>query len=129
PQAFAVYVMGAATVMAALALCVLMRPRTPGGDLAGGMMLAVAFTLLVSPHYAWYFAWLVPFLCFYPPLCVIYLTCACVALYCARGRQGLWRAIRLSAPSILILGVELAVRTRRKGGAAPADAVTAGEQG
>src|SRR5262249_40299847 len=60
PQAFAVYVLGAATVMAALALCVLMRPRTPGGDLAGGVMLAVSFPLPVSPHYTRALAWLAP---------------------------------------------------------------------
>jgi alpha-1,6-mannosyltransferase len=125
PQAFAVYVMGAATVMAALALCVLMRPRPPGGDLAGGMMLAVAFTFLVSPHYAWYFAWLVPFLCFYPAVGVIYLTCASGALYFAQWPPTLWQAIPIYVPCILILVAEFAMRYRRKAEEAHADAVTA----
>ena len=125
PQAFAVYVLGAATVMAALALFVLMRPRTPGGDLAGGMMLAIAFTLLVSPHYAWYFAWLVPFLCFYPAVGAIYLTCACGALYFAQWPPTLGQAIPIYVPCILILAVEFAVRYRRKAEAAHADAVIA----
>jgi alpha-1,6-mannosyltransferase len=124
PQAFAVYVLGAATIMGALALFVLMRPM-PGGDLAGGMMLAVAFTLLVSPHYAWYFAWLVPFLCFCPAVGVIYLTCASGALYFAQWPPTVWQAIPIYVPCILILVVESAVRYRRKAEEAHADAVTA----
>jgi hypothetical protein len=111
--------------MAALALFVLMRPRTAGGDLAGGMLLAVAFTLLVSPHYAWYFAWLVPFLCFYPAVGVIYLTCACGALYFAQWPPTMWQAIPIYVPCILILVAEFAIRYRRKAEEAHADAVTA----
>ena len=30
------------------------------------MVLAVAFMVLFSPHYPWYFAWLIPFVCIYP---------------------------------------------------------------
>ena len=52
-----------------------MRERKQGADLWGAMVLAVAFLVLLSPHYAWYFAWLVPFLCFYPSAALIYLTC------------------------------------------------------
>jgi hypothetical protein len=124
-QAFAVYVLGAATVMAALAVFVLMRPRTAGGDLAGGMLLAVAFTLLVSPRYAWYFAWLVPFLCFYPAVGVIYLTCVAGTLYFAQWPPTLWQAIPIYVPCILILVAEFAIRYRRKAEEAHADAVTA----
>lgn len=124
-QAFVAYVLGAATLMAALALFVLMRPRTAGGDLAGGMMLALAFTLLVSPHYAWYFAWLVPFLCFYPVVGAIYLTCACGALYFAQWPPTLWEAIPIYVPCILILVAEFAVRYRRKAEEAHADAIAA----
>ena len=124
-QAFAVYVLSAAIVMAALALFVLMRPRTVRSDLAGAMLLAVAFTLLVSPHYAWYFAWLVPFLCFYPVVGVIYLTCACGALYFAQWPPTLWQAIPIYVPCILILVAEFAMRYRRKAEEAHADAVAA----
>src|SRR5262249_58660897 len=111
--------------MAALALFVLMRPRTVRGDLAGAMLLAVAFTLLVSPHYAWYFAWLVPFLCFYPVVGVIYLTCACGALSFAQWPPTLWQAVPVYVPCILILVAEFAMRHRRKAEEAHADAVAA----
>ena len=40
----------------ARAALVVMRAQAPGADLAGAMLLAVAFTFLFSPHYAWYFA-------------------------------------------------------------------------
>ena len=71
--------------MAALALFVVMREQRPGADLAGAMLLAVAFTILFSPHYAWYFAWLVPFLCFYPVVGV--------RLSHLRGKLSLFRAL------------------------------------
>ena len=72
-SAFVFYVAAAVTLMAVLALLVVMRDRKPDADLAGAMLLAVTITLLFSPHYAWYFAWLVPFLCFYPVVGVLYL--------------------------------------------------------
>jgi alpha-1,6-mannosyltransferase len=34
----------------------------------GAMMLALAMMLLFSPHYPWYIAWLVPFVCLIPEL-------------------------------------------------------------
>ena len=53
--------------------------------LAAAMMLAVAATVLLSPHYPWYFAWIVPFLCFTPRPSVLYLTLACPLLYFVPG--------------------------------------------
>jgi alpha-1,6-mannosyltransferase len=32
----------------------------------GTFSMAIVFTLLFSPPYAWYFLWLVPFFCFFP---------------------------------------------------------------
>ena len=53
--------------------------------LAAAMSLAVAATVLASPHYPWYFAWLVPFICFTPRPSVLYLTLACPLLYFVPG--------------------------------------------
>jgi alpha-1,6-mannosyltransferase len=124
-QAFSFYVAAAAMVMAALALFVVMRARRPDADLAGAMLLAVAFTILVSPHYAWYFAWLVPFLCFYPVIGVIYLTCACSYLYFAHWPPTLSEGLPIYMPCILILITEFVLRRRRKAEEAHADAVIA----
>ncbi len=47
-------------------------------------ILAVAFTLLLSPRYAWYYVWLIPFICLLPGrrvAAVCYLTVACFLLY------------------------------------------------
>jgi hypothetical protein len=123
-QAFAAYLAAAAAIIAVLALVVVMRQRT-GADLAGAMLLAVVFTVLLSPHYPWYFIWLVPFLCFYPLLGVAYLTCACGLLYLAHWPPTLWDALPIYAPAVLILIAEFTIRGRRKPEERHADAVAA----
>jgi len=57
--------------------------------------LALSFTVLLSPRYPWYFAWLVPFLCFVPAISIFYLTVASFTLY------GLW--LNSSAGSLLAI--------------------------
>ncbi len=49
--------------------------------LRNAVIVASLFILLVAPHFSWYFAWLIPFLCFIPSLAVFYLTCASFLLY------------------------------------------------
>jgi hypothetical protein len=70
-----------ALVLAGLGLRALLRHRpdriSPG--LAGALLLA--FTLSVTPHYAWYFSWLIPLLCLRPSFAVLWLTLAAPALY------------------------------------------------
>jgi alpha-1,6-mannosyltransferase len=53
--------------------------------LGPALTLAVAAMVLLSPHYAWYFAWIVPFLCFTPRPSALYLTLACPLLYFVPG--------------------------------------------
>jgi len=124
-QAFSFYLAAAAALMAALALVVVFRPQRADADLAGAMLLAVAFTLLVSPHYTWYFAWLVPFLCFYPVVGVIYLTCAASLLYFAHWPPTVSEALPIYVPCVLILVAEFALRRRRKAEEPHADAALA----
>jgi hypothetical protein len=112
--AFRFYVVSVALIMAALALFVVVRGQRPGADLAGGMLLAVAFTILFSPHYAWYFTWLVPFLCFYPVVGVVYLTCAASYLSFAHWPPTVSEGLVIYGPCILLLAAELAVRRRRE---------------
>jgi alpha-1,6-mannosyltransferase len=45
------------------------------------LIIACTFTVLIAPHFSWYFAWLVPFLCFVPSVPVIYLTLSSFLLY------------------------------------------------
>ena len=111
--AFPLYVAAVALIMATLALFVILREPRPGADLAGGMLLAVAFTNLLSPHYAWYFAWLVPFLCIYPVIGVVYLTCAASYLYFAHWPPTVSEGAVIYGPCLLLLAAELAFRRRR----------------
>ncbi len=124
-ELFPFYLAAAVTAMAALAILVMMRDRRPGANLAGAMLLAVTFTILVSPHYAWYFAWLVPFLCFYPVIGVFYLTCACSYLYLGHWPPSLSDGLVIYGPCVLILIAELSFRGRRKLEERHADAVPA----
>ncbi len=54
-------------------------PEKPG--LEGTFAIAVAFTVFFSPHFAWYFLWLIPLLCFFPRPSVFWLTLSATALY------------------------------------------------
>jgi hypothetical protein len=123
-RAFAVYVTAVVLIMAGLALFVVLRRQAAGANLAGGMLLATAFTILFTPHYAWYVAWLVPFLCFYPVLGVIYLTCAVSYLSFAHWPPTLSENLIIYGPCILLLVAEFIAR-RRKAEERHADAVAA----
>ena len=70
-------------------------------------------------------AWLVPFVCFYPVVGVIYLTCACSYLYFAHWPPTLSEGLPIYVPCILILIAEFALRRRRKSEEAHADPVIA----
>lgn len=49
--------------------------------LQSGLLLASLFMVLLAPHFPWYFAWLIVFLCFIPSIPVFYLTFASFLLY------------------------------------------------
>jgi alpha-1,6-mannosyltransferase len=79
-HAFAIYLTTAAVIMATTALILMLRSPNERSDLAAAMWLGVTFLVLVSPHYPWYFAWLIPFFCVYRVIGVGYLTCAVLYL-------------------------------------------------
>ena len=69
-------------ILAIVALWILARQRdTYDRSLANCLIIACTFTVLLAPHFAWYFTWLVPFLCFVPSVPVIYLTLSSFLLY------------------------------------------------
>jgi hypothetical protein len=60
----------------------LFRPKREESDLArAALMLIGCYLLLTTPRYAWYYAWLIPFLCLVPRAGWWYLTCASALLY------------------------------------------------
>ena len=75
------YLIGIVLIMGTLALWAILRKRGDEDNLKSALVLATATTVLFAPHYSWYFAWLVPFLCFTPSPAVFYLTIAGFVLY------------------------------------------------
>jgi len=76
--AFAIF---AVAVLAAVALAIALRAKPRDSDPAVFLPLAVAFLLLISPHYAWYFAFLLPLLTRAPYAPLIYVTLAAFIFY------------------------------------------------
>ena len=72
--------------------------------LAGG--LAIATLVLISPHYPWYFCWLVPFICFLPRASLIYPTSAVFYLYLTDEPFGLWTGLVIYAPALALFVFE-----------------------
>lgn len=76
------YVIFAVIVLGVVSVWVMRdRSRDELRYLRDALIVASLFILLVAPHFSWYFAWLIPFLCFIPSLAVFYLTCASFLLY------------------------------------------------
>jgi hypothetical protein len=71
----------AAAVMAGLAVGALRRPSDPRSTLRWATALGTAATLFASPHYAWYFVWLVTLLCVAPWWPAFWPTLTAVLLY------------------------------------------------
>jgi alpha-1,6-mannosyltransferase len=126
-HAFAFYFPLAAIVLAGLGLAAVALRREPKADLAAAMVLAVAFVALVSPHYPWYFAWLIPFVCIYPVAAVIYLTCAASYLHLSISSwpPSLVDGLVLYGGFALALIGELAIRRFNKKEEVHGDAVPA----
>jgi alpha-1,6-mannosyltransferase len=64
-----------------IAWCVFRRADKGHSYVLSAYALAISLTMLLTPRYAWYFLWLVPFLCFAPTLSVFYLTGFSFILY------------------------------------------------
>lgn len=107
----AVYLGAAGMVLAALAIGVTTRPESAERLLAGSLALAGAAMLALSPSYPWYFAWLLPFLCFVPFPPLLWLATASFVLYWDNQRAP-WMADVLYGVTFALLGVALARRVR-----------------
>jgi alpha-1,6-mannosyltransferase len=72
--------------------------------LAGG--LAIATLVLISPHYSWYFCWLVPFICFLPRASLICLTSTVFYLYLTDEPFSLLTDLLIYAPALALFVFE-----------------------
>jgi len=75
------YVIGAAALLVALAAAIALTRDNAGPPFAAAAVLATTFMIFVSPHYPWYFAWLIVFACFIRSVALLWLTTACLLLY------------------------------------------------
>ena len=104
--AFPVFCALAALTLLSLALRSGFRSNPAKPDLSGAFSIALASTVFFSPHYAWYFLWLVPFLCFFPKPSVFWLTLSATALYRAGWPPSLLGASIQYAPFAALLILE-----------------------
>jgi len=77
----AAFLVFALVFMSAVAAWVLLRREGRDRYVKRAALLATATAVLFAPHFSWYFAWLVPFLCFVPLASLFYLTAASFILY------------------------------------------------
>jgi hypothetical protein len=114
----AVYVGFAILILGALAVWML-RKQESGDEsyIANALLLASTFTVLVTPHFPWYYAWLIPFLCFVSSVPVFYLSVSSFFLYLTWLYWSEAQVFKIKAlifvPFFLLLG--LAIWFRRKG--------------
>jgi hypothetical protein len=86
--------------------------------LRNGLLIAALFMVFQAPHFSWYFAWLIPFLCFIPSIPYFYLSLANFVLYLTwlndtPNRVLIYKAL-IFAP-FLALGLILTWVRRRRG--------------
>ncbi|MDZ4791919.1 MAG: glycosyltransferase 87 family protein [Hyphomicrobiales bacterium] len=72
-------------------------------DIETAFLIMAVFTLVISPHHAWYLLWLTPFLVFYPSPAVLYVTLAAGLLYRLGWPPDVARASILYGPFALLL--------------------------
>ncbi len=114
----AAFVGFAILILGGLAVWMLRKQETRDENyIANALVLAATFTVLVTPQFPWYFAWLVPFLCFVPSVPVFYLTVSTFFLYLTWLYWSDAQVFKIKAvmfvPFFLLVG--LTIWLRRKG--------------
>ena len=109
PQnAFRLFLPAAALVIGALGLKIYLSRTRRGADIGAALVLAGTLSVLTSPHYPWYFLWLVPFLPFVPSTAVLYLTCASTLIYVVNWPPNFVGGSILFGPFLVLFGWDAA---------------------
>ena len=114
PVAAKLYPILAAAVLAVLGLVVLLRRAERDASIGGAFALALTASVLMSPHYAWYFCWLVPFLAFFPSPAVFWLVAAVPFLEQIEWPDDYDLASIIYVPFLLLVAVQIAVAVYRE---------------
>ncbi len=105
-------------VLAGLAMAALRRPPGPVPSLRWAMILGTATMLLASPHYPWYFVWLVALLCVSPWWPAWWPTIAAVLVHSdpKTGQIPLWVGFTVYGGFAILACVDIAWRAIRRAG-------------
>jgi alpha-1,6-mannosyltransferase len=96
------YAVGAFAILVALGAVIAWTRDTARSPLAAATVLATIFMVFVSPHYPWYFAWLIVFGCFIRSVALLWLTTTCLLLYLVPVESHIVRdAYRLTVESAI----------------------------
>ena len=108
------YIAAAACLLAGLGLYLVVRREDADRAVFGSALLAAAFILLLSPHYPWYFAWLIVFACLVPSVSLLWLTLASFLLYLVpvgsqlvRDRHRFFVESVLYVPFLVLVAIDL----------------------
>jgi alpha-1,6-mannosyltransferase len=113
PVPLIAYISLAASVMSGLAIGAFCRPPDPSKSLLWATALGTAAMFFTSPHYPWYFVWLVGLLTAAPWWPAWWLTVTAVLLY-SHARAGdipLWVGFTVYGGFIILCVVDLVRRT------------------
>jgi alpha-1,6-mannosyltransferase len=113
PLPLAAYLGLAVIVMAGLAFGALSRGPEPRSSLFWATALGTAATFFASPHYPWYFVWLVALLTAAPWWPAWWLTLAAVLLYCDHktGNIPFWVGFTLYGGFVILCAIDIVWRT------------------
>jgi hypothetical protein len=97
----ATYTLAAVIIIAALGATIVLGRDPERPPFAAAAVLAATFMVLLSPHYPWYFAWLIVFVCFVRSFALLWLTNACLLLYLLDGYVFVADGRRLAIETII----------------------------
>ncbi|HEY3026038.1 MAG TPA: glycosyltransferase family 87 protein [Pyrinomonadaceae bacterium] len=114
----AIFISFVCAVLLGLVLCsVFKRGQDDLGYLRRSLMLGTAFMVLFSPHFSWYFAWLILFLCFVPSPAILWLTLSSFLLYLTWLGDAPDQVLKINAaiylPALLLAALMVWLRRRK----------------
>jgi Ca2+/Na+ antiporter len=99
-----------------LAIWIMRRQSHEDNYIAHALILSSVFLVLIAPHYPWYFAWIIPLLCFAADPAVIYMTLASYLLYLTWLGDDTVRMLKIKAgiyvPALALLLLTMWLRKR-----------------
>ncbi len=112
-----IYVGLCAAALAGLAAWALRRGLSPAACVSSGLVLATALNLCFSPHYPWYFLWLLPSLALWPWRPALYLVVAVTYMLATKlgaPGEGIYQMnVRLYGGFLIFLLLDLGERAWR----------------